>query len=122
MSDIDIDTENLYQGLAWGAIGFGAAATLVPRIFGGVYGLKDSGDLRVMTRLWGTRTSLLGVLLLTATGEERKRLILLATALNVADALLVAGAGSEVNKRSRVLGSLTSGAFAAAYGSLIGRD
>ena len=118
----DIDTENLYQGLAWGAVGFGAAATLTPRVFEAVYGLEDSGDLRVMTRLWGARTAMLGVALLGATGEERRRLTALATALNVADALITAGAGSEVNKRSRILGSLTSAAFAAAYGSLIGQE
>jgi hypothetical protein len=123
MTDIDIDNDTLNQGLAWGAIGFGAAATLTPKVFEGIYGLKDSGELRVMTRLWGTRTALLGVVLLGAEDDDaRKKLAMLAGGMNVVDAFIIATAGSEVNKRSRVLGSLTSAAFAAAYGSLVGRS
>ena len=49
MTDIDIDDDALYRGLSWGGIGFGAAATLAPRVFEAVYGLKDDPELRVMT-------------------------------------------------------------------------
>ncbi|MCW2710626.1 MAG: hypothetical protein JWP24_820 [Marmoricola sp.] len=122
MTDFDIDDDTLQQGLSWAAIGFGAAATLTPRAFERLYGLKDSGELRVMTRLWGTRTIVLGAALLGADKDERRRLTTLAVAMNAADALITAGAGSEVNKRSRVLGSLSSAAFAAGYGSLLGRS
>ncbi|MBV9831983.1 MAG: DUF4267 domain-containing protein [Marmoricola sp.] len=118
MTDIDEDT--LRDSLSWGAIGFGALAVLAPRVFGGVYGTHDSPDLRVMTRLWGTRTTVLGLLLLGAGADEARKLTQLATAMNVADALIVAGAGSGVNKRTRVLGSLSSAAFAAGFGSLLG--
>lgn len=120
MTEIDDDT--LREGLSWGAIGFGALATLAPRVFGGVYGLKESPELLVMTRLWGTRTAVLGLALLGADADEGRKLTQLATAMNVADALIVAGAGSGVNKRSRVLGSLSSAAFAVGFGSVLGRS
>jgi len=73
-----------------------------------------------MTRLWGTRTTVLGLLLLGAGADQARKLTQLATAMNVADALIVAGAGSGVNTRTRVLGSLSSAAFAAGFGSLLG--
>jgi hypothetical protein len=120
--DIDIDDDTLHEGLSWAGIGFGAAATLAPRVFEAVYGLKDDPELRVMTRLWGTRTAVLSLVLLGAEKDERKRLTTLATAMNLADALIVATAGSGVKKRSRVLGSLSSVVFAAGYGSLVGRS
>ncbi len=119
MTDIDIDDDTLHEGLSWAGIGFGAAATLAPRVFEAVYGLSDDPELRVMTRLWGTRTAFLSLALLGAEKEERKRLTMLATAMNAADALIVATAGSGVNKRSRVLGALSSAAFAAGFGSLL---
>lgn len=119
MNDIDIDSDALRQGLAWGAIGFGAVAAAAPRVFTSVYGLADSGELRVMTRLWGSRTAALGLVLLGAEGEESRRLSRLAVGMNLADALVIAGAGPDVHRRSRVLGSLTSAAFAAAYGVLL---
>jgi hypothetical protein len=118
----DLDDTTLSQGLAWGAVGFGVFAALAPRAFESVYGLRDNGDLRVMTRLWGSRTLVLGVVLLNADQDARKQLAGLAAAMNAADALVIAGAGPEVNKRSRVLGSLTSAAFAGAYASLLGRS
>ncbi|MCW2846877.1 MAG: hypothetical protein JWR90_851 [Marmoricola sp.] len=123
MSDIDIDTDTLGAGLAWGAVGFGVVGALAPRVFEAAYGLHDNPELRVMTRLWGTRTALLGVLFLSAEGEEeRKRFAVLATGLNLADALITASAGPAVGKRSRILGSLSSAAFAAGYGSVISRS
>ncbi len=120
--ELDIDDDTLHEGLSWAGIGFGAAATLAPRVFGAVYGLKDDPELRVMTRLWGTRTAVLSLALLGAEKDEKKRLTQLAAAMNVADALIVATAGSGVKKRSRVLGSLSSAAFAAGFGSLLGRS
>ena len=122
MTDIDFDDDTLHEGLSWAGIGFGAAATLTPKVFERVYGLTDDPELRVMTRLWGTRTAVLSLALLGAEKDERKRLTTLATAMNLADALIVATAGSGVKKRSRVLGSLSSAVFAAGYGSLLGRS
>ncbi len=119
MTDIDIDTETLHQGLAWGAIGFGAAATLAPRFFEGLYGLTDNAELRVMVRLWGTNSLVLGASQLIPEKDQRKNMALVLAAMNAADALIIAGAGSEVKKRSRVLGSLTSAAFAAGYAACL---
>lgn len=115
----DTTDDALRKGLACGAVGFGALATLAPRLFEAMYGVADRTDLRTMTRLWGTRTTLLGLALLGADVNEGRRLTQLATAMNVADALIVAGAGPEVNKRARVLGSFTSASFAAGFGWLL---
>ncbi|MEO7197563.1 MAG: hypothetical protein ABIZ50_03745 [Solirubrobacterales bacterium] len=115
----NIDDKALLDGLSWGAIGFGALATLTPRVFEGVYGLRDTDQLRIMTRLWGTRTAVLGVVLLQADDDDRHDIAMLAAAMNAVDALCVAFAGSEVKKRSRVMGALTSAAFAAGYGSVL---
>ncbi len=119
MTDIDIDDKTLHDGLAWGSVGFGALATLAPRVFEKVYGLQDGGELRVMCRLWGTRTAFVGAVLLLAEDEYRPQLAKMAAAMNVADAVFIATAGSEVKKSSRVAGALTSAAFAVGFGSLL---
>jgi hypothetical protein len=113
MADADVDA--IRKGLSYGAIGFGVVATLAPRVFAGVYGLKGDGNLRAMIRLWGTRTALLGGLGATATDPAVQRtLMTAATALNVADAVITLKAGSDVALRSRLMGSATSAGFAAA--------
>ena len=114
--------ERILRAAGMGAVGFGAVASLTPRAFAGVYGLGQDPHTRVLTRLWGTRTAVLSLALLGAEKDEKKRLTQLATAMNLADALIVATAGSGVKKRSRVLGSLTSAAFAAGFGSLLSRS
>ncbi len=113
MSDIDKDT--LSDGVSWAAIGFGAAATLTPRLFEKIYGLEDEGELRVMTRLWGSRTAMIGLAMLGSDGDERRRLLTLAAGMSALDTVVIATAGSEVRSSSRALGSLTSAAFTAAY-------
>ncbi len=117
MSDIDEDT--LSDVLSWGAIGFGAAATVTPRLFEKLYGLEDEGELRVMTRLWGSRTTVLGLVLMAAEKDERRRLSMLMAGMNVVDALVIATAGPDVRRSSRVMGALTAAAFAAGHGLLL---
>lgn len=113
MAEIDLDA--LRKGIAYGAIGFGAAAVLVPRTFLGVYGLRGDGNLRAMTRLWGTRTALLGGLALTATDPTVQRTLVTGSAvLNVADSVLTLRAGPDVRLRTRLMGSATSAGFAGA--------
>jgi len=107
-------TESIQTATSYSAIGFGAVATLMPRLFTALYGLGDDPRLRVIVRLWGTRTAVLGAALLTADSEsDKRRLMTLATAMNVADAALALTAGDDVPARSRILGSLTSASFAA---------
>ena len=62
----------------------------------------------------GTRTAVLGALTFTLDGTENKRTLMsISAAMNVADAVIVASAGG-LPGRARVLGPLTSGAFAGA--------
>jgi hypothetical protein len=113
MAGTDVDA--IRKGLSYGAIGFGALAVLAPRVFAGVYGLKGDGNVRAITRLWGTRTALLGVLAAIETDPAvQRRLITGATALNAADSMLTLKAGSDVALRARIMGAATSAGFAAA--------
>lgn len=107
-------THQLEQGIAAGSVGFGVLAAVLPRVFNGIYGLGSDPRTKVLTRLWGTRTAALGALwFLSDDRSSRRTLITVATAMNVVDAALVVTAG-EVPLRSRVLGSASSGSFAAA--------
>ena len=51
---------DIRKGTAYGALAFGGAASLTPRVFAAMYGLPDEPYARNMTRLWGTRTAVLG--------------------------------------------------------------
>jgi hypothetical protein len=109
------DIDSIYDSLAYGGIGFGALATLAPRVFTGMYGLKGDGNLRTMVRLWGTSIGALGAMALMTTDKAaRRKLATAITAMNLTDALLTLNAGSDVSARGRVLGATTSAAFGAA--------
>ena len=79
-----------------------------------MYGVPNEANVRTMTRIWGTRTAVLGALVFTLEGTENKqKLMTMSAAMNAADAVMVAAAGG-VPARARVLGSLTSAGFAGA--------
>jgi hypothetical protein len=106
--------DDVSRQTAFGALGFGAVAVVAPRLFTGVYGLTSDPNVRTLARLWGTRTAVLGAIILKAERpEDRRRVMMLGTVMNATDALIAATAGSQVSARGRILGSLTSGAFAA---------
>ena len=106
--------EDIQKAVAIGSVAFGAVAAVAPRLFLGLYGVPEEPAVRTMTRLWGTRTAVLGGLLFALEGaEDQRRLMSAAAAMNAADTLIVAGARG-VPVRSRVLGSLTSAGFAGA--------
>lgn len=107
-----VAAEDIENAVGAGSVAFGAVAALAPRVFLGMYGLPNEANVRTMTRLWGTRTTVLGSLVFTLDGTENKRkLMTLAAAMNAVDALVVASARG-VPARTRVLGSLTSAGFA----------
>jgi hypothetical protein len=109
-------SDDIRKAVGVGSVAFGALAALAPRLFLGMYGVPDDANVRTMTRLWGTRTLVLGALVFTLEGDEnRRRMMTLAAAMNAADAAMVAAAGG-VPARARVLGSLTSAGFAGALG------
>jgi hypothetical protein len=91
-------------------------AALTPRLFLGLYGVPDDASVRTMTRIWGTRTLVLGGLMFALEGTQNKqRLMSMSAAMNAADAVMVAASGG-IPARARVLGSLTSAGFAGALG------
>ena len=106
--------DDIQKAVGVGSVAFGAIAGLTPRLFLGMYGVPDEAHIRTMTRMWGTRTAVLGALVFTLEGtENNKKLMTLTAAMNAADAVMVAAARG-VPGRARVLGSLTSAAFAGA--------
>jgi hypothetical protein len=116
MADDD-QLDQLERGLAIGAIGFGVVAAVAPRAFTAAYGLGGDPKLLAITRLWGTRTAVLGGLSLTGGDEARAKMLPWVLGLNVADTVLTARADG-IPKRTRALGALTSAAFAGAFGYL----
>ena len=105
---------DIQKAVGIGSVAFGAVAALAPRLFLGIYGVPDDPGVRTMTRLWGTRTAVLGALVFTLEGTANRRtMFTLTAAMNAADAAMVAAAGG-VPARARVLGSLTSAGFAGA--------
>jgi hypothetical protein len=115
----DIDLDQLEQGLAIGAVGFGVVAAVTPRVFTAVYGLGNDPKLLTMTRLWGTSTATLGALSLIGAVDSAKGSRVIA-GLNVANTVLIARADG-IPARSKVLGALTSAGFAAGFGYLAAR-
>jgi Domain of unknown function (DUF4267) len=106
--------DDIQKAVGVGSVAFGVVAALTPRLFLGMYGVPNDANLRTMTRLWGTRTAVLGALVFALEGTENKQTMMTMTAaMNAADAAMVAAAGG-VPVRARVLGSLTSAGFAGA--------
>jgi hypothetical protein len=106
--------DEIQKAVGVGSVAFGAIAALTPRLFLGMYGVPDEANVRTMTRIWGTRTAVLGALVFTLDGtENQQKLMTMSAAMNAADAVMVAAAGG-VPARARVLGSLTSAGFAGA--------
>jgi hypothetical protein len=106
--------DDIQKAVGVASVAFGVVAALTPRLFLGLYGVPDEASVRTMTRLWGTRTTVLGALALTLEGAEAKQKVMtMSAAMNATDALMVAAAGG-IPAKARVLGSLTSAGFAGA--------
>lgn len=106
--------DDVQKAVGVGSVAFGVVAALTPGLFLGMYGVPNEASVRTMTRLWGTRTAVLGALMFALEGTENKqKLMTLTAAMNAADSAMVATAGG-VPGRARVLGSLTSAGFAGA--------
>jgi hypothetical protein len=109
------DNDTITTAMGAAAVGVGLLGILSPRIFRGVYGVSDdSGEATYLTRLFSSRNLVLGGLALAASsGEDRKRIATAMIALNTTDALVgLTTTGSGVSGRTRLLGPLTSSAFA----------
>lgn len=112
--------DDIRRSVSYASVGFGAVAVLAPRLFLGMYGVPGDENVRLMTRLWGTRTAVLGALALALGDQEARRtLMTAAAAMDAADTLLIAA--SPVPARARAMGSATTAAFAGALGYALTR-
>jgi hypothetical protein len=106
-------SDNIGTAVGWGGIGFGVLAVVSPRTFLGLYGMPDEPNVRLMTRVWGTRTTAVGALTLLLRDTEDRRTLMTFAAVNEGlDTLLIAT--SRAPMRARVLGAATTAGFAAA--------
>jgi len=109
----DMVPDDMRKAVSYGALGFGALAVLTPRLFLGIYGIPDENNVRLMTRVWGTRTTVLGALaLMIGNAEDRRTLMTAAAAMEAVDTLLIST--SRAPTRARILGAATTATFAAA--------
>lgn len=111
------DSVGIQKAVGGGALVLGALATVAPGVFLGMYGATNDVHVRTMTRLWGSRTAVLGALAFILSGDENRRNWANASAaVHTADAAILAASGG-IPARPRVLGALSAAAFAgvAAY-------
>ncbi|MGN6131242.1 MAG: hypothetical protein ACTHOK_12970, partial [Nocardioidaceae bacterium] len=100
------------KSVGYTALAFGGVATLTPRLFAAVYGMPQEVNLATMTRLWGTRTALLGALTLAVNGPvERRTLMTAMAAMNAADTVVISAA-QGVPVRTRAMGAFTTATLA----------
>jgi hypothetical protein len=105
--------DDIRKSVGYASMGFGAVAILAPRLFLGAYGLPNDENVRLMTRMWGTRSAVLGALTLALNdSEDRRTLLVAAAAMDAADTLVIAA--SPVPVRARAMGAATTAAFAGA--------
>ncbi len=113
-----MDTSDLQDQLAIGGLGFGVAAALAPGVIATVYRLEGDDNLAIMTRLWGTTLSGFSVVTLLTEDEDTRALLAQAgVAMNLVNAALIATTTSGLKSSGRVLGVVTSLAFAAGFGA-----
>ncbi len=113
MADNASTMDTIQRATSVGALAFGVGGLLAPDTLARMYGIPDGGpSFRFITRLWGTRNVVLGVLTLTAPSTADKRRILgPALAMNGVD-VVVALTSTELPVRARYLAAATSAAFA----------
>jgi hypothetical protein len=105
--------DDIRKSVGYASVGFGAVAVLAPRSFLRMYGVGGDANVRLMTRMWGTRTAVLGALALALNDRsDRRTLMTAAAAMDAADTLLIAAA--PVPARARAMGAATTAAFAGA--------
>jgi hypothetical protein len=105
--------ETLGQALNGSAAVFGVTGLFAPRMLGAAYGVPPSPHTAQLLRLFGSRMLALAAVGFTArTPEEKDRLLAVAVALNVVDAVTALAAGSGTGRSTAVRAAVTSGGFA----------
>jgi hypothetical protein len=106
--------EGWRQALNGSAAVFGLGGLFAPRALGAAYGVPSSPHTTQLLRLFGSRMLALAAVGFTArTREEKDRLLAVAAALNIVDALTALAAGSGTGRSTAVRAAATSAGFAA---------
>lgn len=102
------------QALNASAVLFGVTGVFAPRALGAAYGVPSSPHVNQLLRLYGSRTLALAAVGFTArTPEEKDRLLTVAVALNLVDAVTALAAGAGTGRSTAVRAAATSAGFAA---------
>jgi hypothetical protein len=111
----DSTMQSIARATGAGSLAFGVVAMLSPGALRRTYGdrVSSGGALDYFGRTWGTRTAVLGALVLTSkTDEEKKRLAYFSAAMNAIDAIS-AFRGDGMPTSTKVMAGVTSAGFAA---------
>ena len=112
----DSTRQSIARATGAGSLAFGVVAMLSPGALRRTYGDRTSsgGALDYFGRTWGTRTAVLGALVLTSkTDEEKKRLAYFSAAMNAMDAISAFRGGDGMPASTKVMAGVTSAGFAA---------
>lgn len=104
------------QVVGGSAVAFGALAILCPRLLARLFGVRtDTGEFVYLTRFSGAGNVGLGINLLTARSDDRKRSLAVATAVDGLCCLFAVSAGlsGSLSPPTAVMMALTTGSVAA---------
>jgi hypothetical protein len=107
--------EQISQVVGSSAVAFGVLGMLLPRLLAKLLGTTtDTGEFVYLMRLAGAGNLGLGVNLLTASSEDRRRLLGIASAVDGLCCLFAVGAGfsGALSKRTGAMLAITTGSVA----------
>jgi hypothetical protein len=108
--------DQLAQVVGGSAVGFGALGLLFPRALAKVFGVSvANGEFTYVMRLAGAGNLGLGINMVLAGEEERKRLLAVSAAVDGISAVfaMAAGVSGSLSKRTSILLTLTTASVAA---------
>jgi hypothetical protein len=97
------------------AVGFGVLGLLAPRLLSKLFDVKtDSGEFKYLVRLAGSESLGLGINLLSARGDARRRALVIATVVDASSCALAiaAGVSGDLPKWTAFRLALVTGAVA----------
>lgn len=102
----------LVQALGGGAVVFGAAGLVAPRVLGAAYGVPSSPHTTQLLRLFGSRMLAIAAWNFTArTREETDRVLAVAAAMNFLDSATALATMRTINRTTAVRAAATSAFF-----------
>lgn len=104
----------LVQALGGGAVVFGAAGVVAPRVLGAAYDVPSTPHTAQLLRLFGTRMLAIAAWTFTArTKEETDRVLAAAAGMNLVDSVTALATMRTTNRATAVRAAMTSAFFGA---------